>query len=324
VSEVLEVTGAPVVATGAETAKRARVVVNARAGTVHQAGEAQFSEEITARFAEHGITAEIDFSTGDVLRQRLEAALAADTDHDDTIVVLAGGDGTISLLLPVIIAAQRPVGILPLGTMNLLGRDLGLTGEIAHDIGVIAAQQPRSVTLARINGTPFHSNSGFGILGVMAREREAARSKFPLSRQLSFAWAATRTLMLSRSIVVELEIDGQRENRRTDALLITSNRFHGMPWQRARLDEGVLELHALRAPNILKRIGMLVAVLRGRWREHPALTTVTTKSATIKRRDKKRSTVAIDGEMRRMTGPIRYDLAPETVRLYGKPPVLAG
>lgn len=316
---VLTDTGAPAVEAGAEAAKRARIVANARAGTVLEVGQDEFAGEIARRFAEHGIEATVEFSTGGALKSRLRAAL----DDEQTIVVLAGGDGTISSLLPIVIEADRPLGILPLGTMNLLGRDLGLTGDLAHDIGVIASGYARTVTLAQINGDPFHSNSGFGILGVMAREREAARSKFPFSRQLAFGWAALRTLLFSRSIVVELDIEGRAERRRTDALLITSNRFEGMPWQRARLDEGVLEVHALRAPNFLSRVGMLVAVLRGRWREHPALTTSTTRSLTIKRRDKKRSTVAIDGEMRRMTGPIRYDLAPRPIALYGKPPANA-
>ncbi len=90
-------------------------------------------------------------------------------------MVIAGGDGTLMRLLPIIVAAERPIGLLPLGTVNLLGKDLGFTGDLLADARLAAGTDISRVSLAKAGTTLFHSNAGLGILGRMAREREEAR-----------------------------------------------------------------------------------------------------------------------------------------------------
>lgn len=295
------------------TVASARVVINAHAGRVLAAGAEAFRDELARAFAAHGMAAEIVYARGPAIRTELRQTFR----FPYMLPVIAGGDGTLMEVLDECIACGRPIGYLPLGTMNLLGRDLGLTGEIAHDVAIIARRHARTVTLGLVNGTSFHSNAGIGILGVMARERESARRRLPFSRPLSFAWAALRTLLFARPVVVAVDVEGERRTMRADAVLVTSNRFEGMPWRRPRLDGGMLEFHALRAPTILARLGMLLAVLRGRWREHPGLTTLETRSVRIERRDRRVSSVAIDGELRRIRGPIEISVAPDAIRIYG-------
>lgn len=297
------------------TARRAVVIINARSGRLLQTGKENFRTGIEANFLRHGIMASVEFvNPGD-----MEGRFLAGLNSEAAFVTIAGGDGTINAMLGPMVSAGKPVAILPLGTLNLLGRDLGLVGELAQDIDAIVGATPRVVSLGLINGRYFHSNAGLGILGVMAGERENARRLIPFSRHLSFALAALRTFFTRKQIVVEIETAAGRETHCADALLVTNNAFEGTPWHRAQLDTGMLEIHLLSAPTLIARLRMLVATMRGYWREHPFLKSYAVRSATIRRRDKQVSSVAIDGELHRISGPIRFEVARETCQVYAKP-----
>ncbi len=70
--------------------------------------------------------------------QDLEEAIAGPADA----VVLAGGDGTVSKLLRLLVRRGLPIGILPLGTANNLALGLGIRGSVEE---IAAAWRPAAV-----------------------------------------------------------------------------------------------------------------------------------------------------------------------------------
>jgi diacylglycerol kinase family enzyme len=97
--------------------------------------------------------------------------LAAYEGNPDLIVV-AGGDGTIRLLLGALSDAgsKTPVGIVPLGTGNQLARNLGfyepnlLTDSIDDALNVIVEGNASPIDLGRMNGEYFCIAAGVGPL----------------------------------------------------------------------------------------------------------------------------------------------------------------
>lgn len=290
---------------------KAIVVVNARAGTVLAAGQKAFDRRIVAAFASHGIEARIVSVKGREFGRAVADALA----QTDALAVIAGGDGTISRVLPLLARAKGRAAIMPLGTINLLARDLGLIGDLDAAITSIATGERAIIDLAEVNGRPFHSNAGIGIFAMMAREREVARRRFPFSRVLGFAWAASRTLLRSRPLTIEVTREGRHDSFVSDAVLVTNNAFAGSPWQRPRLDEGLLEVHMLSAEGHAARLRAAVAMASGSWRDLPALTSFTASEVEIRRPGRSRSTVAIDGEVTRIANPLRFKIRPAALTL---------
>jgi diacylglycerol kinase family enzyme len=289
------------------------VVVNERAGAVLQRGKAAFVDDLKNAFTNVGVNASIHCVPATSLSKTVEDIITS----GPSLLVVAGGDGTVSKLLPSLQRGNVPVAILPLGTFNLLGRDLGLNGGVGQNVASIVAGHRHSVDLALLNDRPFHSNAGLGFYGMMAREREAARGRFPFSKSLAVAFAALKSAICARPISVRVEIDGVRKTLAADAVLVTNNRFDGTPWRRVRLDEGVLEVHLLQAPTLFARLRTAVAVARGRWRDLPNLTILTATDVTLHRRFKRKSTVSIDGEMERLSGPMRFRIRPASLHLPG-------
>lgn len=300
-------------ACAAPLSRTARVVVNARAGTVLAARAARFRQDLAAAFAAHNVVAHVEAAPP----RGLAAALARAVDARPDMVLLGGGDGTISGLLPILAASPVPAGVLPLGTLNLLARDLGLGGDPLADAAALAAGAPRRIDLAEINGRLFHSNAGLGLFTMMARQREQSRRRLPSARRIGFAFAALRTILRARPVTVEIELDGRRQVVEADAVLVTNNCFEGTPWLRASLTEGVLEVHLLQAGGLAARLRAALAMLRGSWRSLPRLTSLRTTQVTLQvhRRRRRTSRVAIDGELQRMDNHLELRARPGALTL---------
>jgi len=294
-----------------QAAMRHIVVVNARAGTVLQAGAEAFQARIIAAFEAHGCAAEVKL----VQPRELDDALALAIGEDDAIPVIAGGDGTINGVLPILLKAGKPVGVLPLGTVNVLGRDLGLHGTLEHQIEALCKGSPVTMDVGALNERLFHSISGMGFFSLMAREREQARRRFPFSRAIAFAFAATRSILFTRAITVDIRIGGERQVVQADAVLVTINRFDGAEWRRDRLDGGVFEVHVLKAGGLLSRCKAALSIVSGGWRRSANLTSFTGDSVTLTRRDKRRGHITFDGEVERKAGPLIYKLLPKAIQL---------
>jgi diacylglycerol kinase family enzyme len=290
---------------------RHTIIVNARAGTVLEAGADAFEARIVAAFEAHGCTARVRL----VHPREIDDALALAIDDADAIPVIAGGDGTINSVLPILMTADRPVGILPLGTVNVLGRDLGLHGTLEFQIEALCNGAPVTMDIGRLNERLFHSISGMGFFSLMAREREYARRRFPFSRAVAFAVAAARSILFTRAIKVDIRIGGEHRLVEADAVLVTINQFDGPDWRRSRLDGGVFEVHILNAGGLLSRCKAALSVVSGKWRHSKDLESFTGEEVTLTRRDKRRGHITFDGEVERKAGQLTYRLLPRAVRV---------
>jgi diacylglycerol kinase family enzyme len=292
--------------------RTACVLVNRRAGAVLEVGKEHFAERLKAEFAKCRYDACIFLLEPHELSSAFNDCVGSSSVD---LVVIAGGDGSMSAILPDLMRTGVPIAVLPLGTVNLIGRDLGATGDLAVDVARIANGRVTSVDVVMINNTPFHSIAGLGWFVKMAAERQAARSRFPLSRHFGLAWAALKTILLSRSVDVDYRTPDLHQVVRADAVLVTNNRFFGSERRRPRLDEGLFEMHIIQASSIWLRLKVLVRLLQGTWRDSENLMTVQATEAILKRRGRTRLRIAIDGELRRLQSPLRIRIVPGMIKL---------
>ena len=106
------------------------------------------AERALARFQQRGVNVNhIVGSDARHARQLLDEALAAGTDA----VVVAGGDGVISLALQSLALGDVPLGIVPAGTGNDHAREYGLpTGDPEAAADVVAEGWTETIDLGRI------------------------------------------------------------------------------------------------------------------------------------------------------------------------------
>jgi diacylglycerol kinase family enzyme len=116
------------------------------------------------------VTAEIEAKLRDLFADHLIIPFDPNTDFDKLItprarVVIAGGDGSVELVVRKLADSKHPVGILSLGTFNNFGSALGLPRDLDKQIQVIKEGRPRPITLGRVNGTVFLEACAIGLFG---------------------------------------------------------------------------------------------------------------------------------------------------------------
>ena len=79
------------------------------------------------------------------------------------LVILGGGDGTISGLVDLLVGKGVILGVLPLGTANSFARTLGLPLDVKGAIEVLATGVPKRIDLGKIDGDYFANCAAMGI-----------------------------------------------------------------------------------------------------------------------------------------------------------------
>ncbi len=167
------------------------------------------------------------------------------------LVVAAGGDGTVRGCAEGLAGTGVPLGIVPLGTGNLLARTLGIPAHpkaaLSVALGETGASQDRRIDLATADGTPFTAMAGMGLDAAVVA---ATRLKHHLG-WLAYAMAGAVHLALPPVRFSIRMDDGEPVEREARSVVVGNSGllpggFSLLP--DARIDDGLLDVGVL-APH---------------------------------------------------------------------------
>lgn len=72
-------------------------------------------------------------------------------NQNPDIIIAAGGDGTINEVINGMVGSSIPLSILPLGTSNVLAKELGVPKKVEQAISICLTGRLKSVSLGRID-----------------------------------------------------------------------------------------------------------------------------------------------------------------------------
>lgn len=287
--------------------QRYHIVLNGKAGSVMGMGMA--GEDLVQRFAAAGLEASIDIDDEMPLAERIAAAIASDAE----IVVAAGGDGTVTALAAAMAGTDKVLAVLPLGTANLLARDLGIPLALDQAIKAMASMSPRRIDVGEVNGAIFLHNVTIGFGPKVAVRREEMRGRNAVASTFEFCGHLLRHLEQMRRMAVEIApSNGRVHIERVHAVTIANNRYEeglGRFFARDRLDRGELTLYIVKGLSLGSMLRLITGMALGRWHNDSALTMESACEATIRL---KRTTVlaTVDGEVERVTVPLKFVIRP--------------
>ncbi|MDX2226202.1 MAG: diacylglycerol kinase family lipid kinase [Verrucomicrobiae bacterium] len=196
-------------------------------------------------------------AAGDATQMARRAA-----DQGFRTIVAAGGDGTINEVINGLALSKARLGILPLGTVNVLARELGIPLRIDRAWELIVQGHSRTIDLARANDKYFVQLAGVGLDAQTIRETTFGFKKIwgPLSYVLNAARIASYAPPR-----VYVETGGQTHEG--CFVLVGNGRYYGgsFPFFReAALDDGLLDVCIFKSQKHLDLIRYFQAVLIGR------------------------------------------------------------
>lgn len=195
-----------------------------------------------------------EFVVTDKAQAGVDAAREAAARGAD-LVIAVGGDGTVRGCAEGLSGSPVPLGIVPLGTANLLARTLGIPSHsgAALDIALAAgtarraASTDRRIDLATADGSPFTAMAGIGLDAAVVA---ATRMKHRLG-WLAYAVSGAAHLAASPTAFT-IRVDGGVPFEREAQSVVVGNSgllpggFALLP--DARLDDGLLDVGIL-APH---------------------------------------------------------------------------
>ncbi len=287
---------------------RAIAILNAKAGLCLQHGEG-IQRTVTEAFRNAGTSIEVTCVEPQEIEAAIEAAVAR---NDIDTLIIGGGDGTQSLAASKLIGKDIALGILPFGTVNLLGRDLNIPLEIEDAVKALPNADRIRIDLAEVNGRIFHSLLGLGFFAKLAGERQRAREQIPFARAVAFAVAVTRSVLQVGGMEVAFQADNARALRHSSAVLVTNNRYRESPLHRARIDEGLLEINIVRGAHAAALLKAGFDLVAGRWRREDSTEQVAVHEVTITTR-RRHLHASVDGERVALTSPLSVKTLPKAL-----------
>lgn len=292
---------------GAMPERRYHIMLNPHSGTAQALG--LDAETLSARFAAHGLDAAVDADADTPFPDRIARALGSDADT----VVAAGGDGTVTALAAALVGTDKTLAILPLGTANLLARDLLIPLEVDEAIAALAAMAPRRIDVGEVNGRVFLHKVVIGLMPGIAAGREQIRDRDDFGARFGFVLYFFRRLARARRIAVEIApAEGPPRIARVQALAVANNAYDeglGRFFARQRLDAGTLSLYVVRHFDLRDLLRLSLGMVMGNWRHDEALIIESTPAVTIRSRRKRLKTM-FDGEVETLEVPLDFTIRP--------------
>jgi YegS/Rv2252/BmrU family lipid kinase len=246
--------------------RHAFVVLNPVAGSN---GSQTVRQALERHVPSAGTTCEIhEAGSSEPMAEVVRAALARGCD----LIVAAGGDGTISAVAGGLAGSDVPLGIIPLGTANVLARELGIPVELDPACRLLAGPHGTvRIDAMRVGGGCYFTQIGVGIDALMIRDtRREHKRRFG---RIAYVWTALTWLSGFQPRRFSITIDGQERRFRASQVVVANSGVLGQPPFRwgpdIRPDDGRLDVCVIRARNLIDYVKLFWHVIRGQHRLSP-------------------------------------------------------
>lgn len=269
----------------------------------------RIARELETALSRAGFAAELHLTLARGDGRERAAKIGLDVD----VVVAVGGDGTLSEVLSGLPRRDIDVGLLPMGTANVLSLDLRLPRDVAGFIAMLRERRTQTIDLAQVNRT--HASflvCGIGFDADVVHELEKRRDG-PITK-LDWTWAGMRALANWKNPKLTVEIDG-RALAGEYALVLVSNIVHYGGYDvlsRDRVfDDGLFEVYMFEAES---RLGLLRHAVHGAFGRFPSKKAHLQRGKHVTVRSKTPVPFQVDGDLRGLT-PFELVVGSEPFRL---------
>lgn len=234
-------------------------------------------------------------------------------DKENGVIIVAGGDGTISAALEPAHKYNQTLAILPMGTANDLARSLGVPQDVVQAARVIANDKRERINLAKVNNHYFVNVAHIG-LGVEVTHELTSDMKKYLG-VFAYLGAFIRVIKRNKSFRVTITADGDEERLRAIHLAVGNGRFYGggnIVDEDSTLLDGQLNLFCLKPQRWWQLLLLGFNLRNGNLRV--AKRVVCKKAQKVSIKPSKPKQIHADGEHKTDT-PAEFEVIPKAIEV---------
>ena len=276
---------------------KVHALLNRGGGTLRTMDLDVLSALIRDEFTLHGHEIEVETLSGETLADSLRTQSER---NDLDVLLVGGGDGTVSTAAAAVAQSPIALAVLPAGTMNLFARSLHIPLELDAAVRALATGRIVEVDIARVNDEYFIHQFAVGLHARMVRTRD----KLDYGSRVGKMWASARAVMAAiyslPLVDLEIDVDGKREKIRTPAVAISNNLYGDghLPFADDP-QAGKLGIYLMRSQDRPAMLKMTMDMMRGAWKANKDLTVTEADSIRIVYGGRKTHNRAVmDGELK--------------------------
>ena len=297
---------------------KATVLLNASAGS----GAVSEGAATVARVREAFQRAKLEAEILAISHESIPAAARKAAVSDADVVVLGGGDGTLSAGAAALVGSHKPLGILPLGSLNHFAKDVGIPLDLDQAVGTIERAYVTEVDVGEVNGRIFLNNSSIGLYPSAVAQREELRHRRGGGKWPAMLNACVDVFRRFPLLDVILQVDDRAVALTTPFVFVGNNRYDMSLFSlgtRTSLQGGELSIYLTRNAGRMGLLRLFFRALVGRLEQDRDFHSVVLPEVAIRTR-RRSLRVSLDGEVVRMASPMRYIIRPRALRVLAPMP----
>lgn len=207
------------------------------------------------------------------------------------IALVAGGDGTINEAIQGLVGSPVKLGILPVGTANVLARELKIPLNYQQALEYLPIARTIKMDVGKVNHHYFVLMAGIGFDAQVVTE---VNSKIKnIAGAAAFYLSSVKTIMNHKPTRVKMTLIDEKGNKKTLSrsimqIFISNAETYGTNFiiaEQARFDDGLLEVHVVNSKRLRDSIYSLALFAIKKHKEwveleHYRITKMTIKSKT--------------------------------------------
>ncbi|MBX9684680.1 MAG: hypothetical protein K2X41_12920 [Hyphomicrobium sp.] len=288
-------------------------VINEKAGTALASDLASVTALIEKPFQQYGHDIVVEIVAPDQLTSTIERAAKTPAD----VIVIGGGDGTVRAGARIAMLNRKGLGIIPLGTLNRLARDLKIPLDIANASDALARGSLETIDVASVNDEIYLCNSLLGLPPEYSAMRQSMRGKPFVERMQGYVKVISGILSSRNRLHITIDDGREQTPLRVLSLAVANNAYcenPGIGLTRPALDGGELAIYASRHRSGWGMARALARAIMGRWKGDPHLQQFRAHDVTI-RLSRPNVRLSNDGEVAMFATPLRYKIHPKALSI---------
>jgi len=232
-------------------------------------------------------------------------------------VIAGGGDGTVSAAGRFALDTGKTLGVVPLGTMNLFARALGMPQELEPAFRALTVAHTGMVDVGEVNGEPFFNHVSVGLHARMVRMRDRMRYAGRTSKIINSLRALRRAVAGASLRRLDIEADGETVRRFNSALTVVTvnpvpDRMAHLPFRPGQ-DYGRLGCYMYARQGLADMAVLLADLAAGNWSQNQNLAFV--EADRVKLNCARQLHASIDGEVVLLDAPLRCRIRPAALKV---------
>ncbi len=203
--------------------------------------------------------------TAVITREKGDAFAFARDVADTDFIIVAGGDGTFNEVINGLLSSAPdkkniPLALIPLGTTNVLAKELGIPHNVEKAVHLALTGAPKKISLGRINNRYFSLMAGIGFDGeAVLRANERFKR---ISGKGAYIYSGLKTLAGYRPPLIQVKIP--KETFTGFTAVAGNARFYGGNFQvtpKADITEPLIDVCLLKSKSRKRLLRFIAGVI---------------------------------------------------------------